>query len=70
MHIKYAQRQTCIKDGDSHAASGCSFTYLLTPVTFDRDYSALQIINQYRSIIIEAVEKAELKGMQFEMTNC
>lgn len=46
-----------------HAPSGTGFTYLLTSVTFDRDCSALQIINQQGSIIIEAERKAdEIRG--------
>lgn len=35
------------------------FTYLLTSVTSDRVYAALQIIHQSRSIIIEAKREAE-----------
>lgn len=40
--------------GSVRLQGGSRFTYLLTPVTFDRDYSALQIIHQQGSIIIEA----------------
>lgn len=44
-----------------HWYSSCSrkkrSTYLLSSVTFDREYFALQIINQFGSIIIEAGKK-------------
>lgn len=41
---------------------GGRFTYLHTPVTFDRDYSALQIIHRQGSIIIEA--ESESRGIE------
>lgn len=40
---------------------GRRLTYLLTPVTFDRDYSALQIIHRQGSIIIEAESESGRK---------
>lgn len=44
-----------------HARWVRRLTYLLTPVTFDRDYSALQIIHRQGSIIIEAESESRRK---------
>lgn len=44
-----------------HLQGGRRLTYLLTSVTFDRDYSALQIIHRQGSIIIEAERESRGK---------
>lgn len=60
MHIKYAQRRDEFTRWCWGSIAESRLTYLLTSATFDRGYSALQIINQYRSIIIEARRRAEI----------
>lgn len=47
--------------GSVRLQGGRRLTYLLTPVTFDRDYSALQIIHRQGSIIIEAESESRKK---------
>lgn len=61
----WKKQEISAKGLQRHAGGACTIgergrlTYLLTSVTFDRDCSALQIINQQGSIIIEAERKAE-----------